>query len=393
MKIGIVLAKVPGYSETFFKNKVSGLIAQGHEIFLFVNTKDKNDFYGANVIGALPVTRYSFLMFILFAWHIFSFCLMHPIRCIKYYNAEKKDNKNLSLVLRNLYTNIHILRHSLDWIHFGFATLALGRENTAEIIGAKMATSIRGYDTSIYPLKNKGCYNHLWGKLNKIHVISDALKMKLYSAGFNNEAPVVKITPAIDVNKFIYPERQMKNFNGNVINILTVGRLTWKKGYEYGLEALAWLKERGFNFKYVIVGGGDEFERIKFAAYQMGLVDEVEFKGILEGEELIAEYKKADIYIQPSVQEGFCNAALEAQAAGCLCIVSDAEGLPENVLNDITGWVVSRRDVKALAEKIEYVINLSDEKKQNIIANAEQRVKKEFNLEKQVKEFIEFYEK
>ena len=125
----------------------------------------------------------------------------------------------------------------------------------------------------------------------------------------------------------------------------------------------------------------------------MKLVNEVEFKGILEGEELIAEYKKADIYIQPSVQEGFCNAALEAQAAGCLCVVSDAEGLSENVLNDITGWVVPRRDVKALSEKIEYVINLPDEKKQNIIAKAEQRVKKEFNLEKQVKEFIEFYEK
>ncbi|MBK7870836.1 MAG: glycosyltransferase family 4 protein [Saprospiraceae bacterium] len=53
-------------------------------------------------------------------------------------------------------------------------------------------------------------------------------------------------------------------------------------------------------------------------------------------------YEKADIYLQYSIQEGFCNAVLEAQAMGLLCIVSDAEGLPENILHGQTGWVVPK---------------------------------------------------
>ena len=48
----------------------------------------------------------------------------------------------------------HIIRYDLDWLHFGFATCALGRENLASLIGAKMSTSIRGYDIAIYPKIN-----------------------------------------------------------------------------------------------------------------------------------------------------------------------------------------------------------------------------------------------
>ena len=60
----------------------------------------------------------------------------------------------------------------------------------------------------------------------------------------------------------------------------------------------------------------------------------------------------ADIYIQPSIQEGFCNSVLEAQAMGLLVIVSDAEGLHENVINNVTGWVVKKRNPILLSEKL-----------------------------------------
>ena len=81
--------------------------------------------------------------------------------------------------------------------------------------------------------------------------------------------------------------------------------------------------------------------------------------------------KKGDFYIQYSIQEGFCNAVLEAQAMGLLCIVSDADGLSENVLHNETGWVVPKRNPTLLAQKMIETIDLNDTEKSKIRENAQ----------------------
>jgi colanic acid/amylovoran biosynthesis glycosyltransferase len=48
------------------------------------------------------------------------------------------------------------------------------------------------------------------------------------------------------------------------LRILSVGRLEWKKGYEYGLEAARLLKARGVPFTYRILGGGSYLEPLAF---------------------------------------------------------------------------------------------------------------------------------
>ena len=172
---------------------------------------------------------------------------------------------------------------------------------------------------------------------------------------------------------------------------MTTGRLHWKKGFVPTIEALALLKSSGLNFTYKIIGEGNEYERIAFAAYQLGLQDEVQFLGKLPHNEVKQQLASATIYLQYSIQEGFCNAVLEAQAMGKLCIVSNAEGLSENVLHEQTGWVVPKYSPKALANKIQEVLALSPEEKIRITQTAQKRVKDEFNIEKQQREFIDFY--
>ena len=108
-------------------------------------------------------------------------------------------------------------------------------------------------------------------------------------------------------------------------------------------------------------------------------------------DEVIDLYNQHDIFIQYSHQEGFCNAVLEAQSLGLLCIVSDADGLSENIIHGVTGWIVPKRNPIALAIQIDEVINMSIEKKNEIRMSAIERVKSKFNLEKQRKEFVEFY--
>lgn len=76
-------------------------------------------------------------------------------------------------------------------------------------------------------------------------------------------------------------------------------------------------------------------------------------------EDIAKHLVTSDIYIQYSVQEGFCNAVLEAQATGMLCVVSDAEGLAENVLHEITGWVVPKKGTRVIG-KTQTIIKLPE---------------------------------
>jgi colanic acid/amylovoran biosynthesis glycosyltransferase len=71
--------------------------------------------------------------------------------------------------------------------------------------------------------------------------------------------------------------------------------------------------------------------------------------------------------------------------------VSNAEGLSENVLHEQTGWVVPKYKPQLLAETINKVLDLNTVEKNTITQKTQKRVREEFNIEKQQKEFLDFY--
>jgi len=387
MRIGLVLPATPAYSETFFQSKINGLITAGHQVVLFSGKADPN-FNLCPVVINPGVNRLKWVQLTNMVLSFFYLLFRAPRPTWKFYRIERKSGRNFRQTFENIYLNSHILINKLDWLHFGFATMAIRRENTARAIGAKMAVSLRGFDISLYPLKNPGCYELLWQRVDKVHTISDALAQKAYKQGLSKAKLVVKITPAIDSILF---KRIARTEPSNTIQLLTVGRLKWVKGLEYILEALVTLQKNGVDFQYTIIGEGEEYERLRFAAHQLGVGEKVSFKGKLPHVDVKNAMEKADIYLQYSLQEGFCNAVLEAQAMGLLCIVSDAEGLPENVLHGQTGWVVPKRQQILLANQILDILKIPKAKKQEIRETAIERVRKEFNLEKQKVEFLAFY--
>lgn len=387
MKIGLVLAQTPGYSETFFLSKIKGLQNNGVEISLYVQTQ-QTDFdlcpvYKSPKVSANPIMQsYYFL-------NEMMFLLPYISRVRRFISLEKKEGTRGIDLLKKIYLNTHIIKAKVDWLHFGFATQSLGRETLAKAIGCKMTVSIRGFDIAVYPVKNPGCYTRLWKHVDKIHSISDDLTKLANKHGLPEHIPVIKITPAIDVNLF-YPNYRTKSSNETLI-FMTTGRLHWKKGFTPTIEALAILKDGGLKFMYNIIGEGEEDEAIAYAIYNLGLTENVRFLGKISHKDIREELKKADFYLQYSVQEGFCNSVLEAQAVGTLCVVSDAEGLTENVLHGETGWVVPRNSPQLLADQITKVLSMAEAEKIKISRNAVVRVKAEFNIDKQDNEFTSFY--
>lgn len=388
MRIGIVLAAVPGYSETFFRSKIKGLKEHGFEVILFAHGP-KRSFHLCPYIPG-PKAEMSLNELFYFFSSLMQLLFSHPMRMLRFLKAERHSGRDWMAAISNLVFSSHILRQQLDWLHFGFGTMALGKENIAKAMGAKMAISHRGYDLMIYPLKFPGCYGLAWQLADKIHVLSDVLKEKVFSFGLNRNKEVEKITPAIDINLFKSGTKELMKSN-QVLRILTVARLKWVKGLDYSLQAMAFLRKCGIDFTYTIIGEGEEHERLVFAAHQLGICERVQFAGKKAPEEVKQAMQECDLYLQYSISEGFCNAVLEAQAMGCLCVVSNADGLPENVIHGVTGWVVPKRKPKLLAEQILQLTKKDSENLNEIRLNAIQRIQTNFQLEDQITSFIDFY--
>lgn len=390
MKIGIVLSSVPGYSETFFRNKIKGLQDHGFEVILFVDYySDADDGLPCQIIHCKDFSGVSIKTIVNAIQAFFRAFFLRPKQSLRLYQLDKKDGIPIQRRLKNIMLNQFFLMHSLDWLHFGFGMLAKNRENVALAIGAKMAVSFRGFDLYLSPLKHPGCYDLLFEKEVQYHVLSNEMKQTL----LGRQVPKHRIhiiTPAIDVD-FFQGNSDEIDTDLEPINIVTVARLHWKKGLEYTLEGLSILKNEGIPFHYTIIGEGEERERLIFAAYQLGILEYVHFIGKLSPEQVKKQLSKAVLYLQYSIQEGFCNAVLEAQSMGLLCIVSNAEGLDENVLDNKTGWVVPKRQAPSLAKKIIEVIRLPKAEQQEIRQYAIQRVRKKFNLTQQNEAFYNFY--
>ncbi|MBR9859439.1 glycosyltransferase family 4 protein [bacterium] len=387
MKVGLVLPSFPSYSETFFYSKIKGLQESGIDVVVF--SSGNTNGFDLCEYKILPGQKNRILIILSSLIYLLKGIVISPVRVLSFISLERKSGRNFLTALKNTALNMPILISEIDWLHFGFTTMSIGRENLAGAIKARSATSFRGFDICIYPLKHPNAYHLLWQRLDKVHTISDDLLHQAYDLGLSPETPIEKITPAIDIQRFYNVPRTFDN--KKTWSIITVARLHWKKGIEDTLQGLSLLKKEGVEFKYSIIGDGTELERLKFAVHQFGLNNEVVFFGKRSHKEVIQMLKESDICIQYSISEGFCNAILEAQAMNLLCVVSNAEGLPENILDGKTGWVVSKYDPEKLKNTLLKIVNSTPEKLHRITHNARERIEQKFNLEQQKNKFKEFY--
>jgi len=123
LNIGMVLPALPGYSESFFYNKIKGLIEDGFRVSLFVARKVDPEAVRLSVPIHYQVNVNNKL-YLLFSF--ITTCVMNPLKCIGLFKLEMGSHGDWTRSLKNLIINIHIIGKPLDWLHFGFATTSLG---------------------------------------------------------------------------------------------------------------------------------------------------------------------------------------------------------------------------------------------------------------------------
>jgi glycosyltransferase involved in cell wall biosynthesis len=165
---------------------------------------------------------------------------------------------------------------------------------------------------------------------------------------------------------FVKKTRSELTLPDDIIILISVGRLVPRKGYAFALEALANISSPGCH--YLVIGDGPEEQSLKNLARQLHVEDMVTFLGFLPDELKFQYLSASDIYVLPSVHEGFGICLLEAMHCG-LPIVSTDEGGQTDILTDgRNALLVPPGDSIALSEKIRQLLN-DDLLRMNISGN------------------------
>ncbi|SIO70486.1 Glycosyltransferase involved in cell wall bisynthesis [Burkholderia sp. GAS332] len=138
-----------------------------------------------------------------------------------------------------------------------------------------------------------------------------------------------------------------------------VGRFTEGKGLDELLRATALLTRQGLNFQLRLAGAGDT-DRWARAAVGYGVGDQVRFVGWLQGDEKLAFYRDASLFCMPSHFEAFGISTLEAMFIGRPVVGTGVGGFLDLVEDGVTGYLVQRGSVRALAKRIRHLIERPD---------------------------------
>lgn len=235
-------------------------------------------------------------------------------------------------------------------------------------------------ENSIY----RKIYQHVFQNAKTNIVVSKRLKQEIQNK-FPNINNIHLIPNGVDVSKFIFREKKIDKKKPKLISI---GNLLDTKGFQYLIEALNILKNKGTHCKLTIIGEGKERKNLESMIAEFSLQEEVELVGYIPNNKIQQYFDLADIYVHPSLFESFGVVVIEAMASGKPVIVTKSGG-PEYFVPDKFGIKIDKANSQALASGIRNMTDNYEFYNQNEIRNF---VEENFNYKNIAKKIYQVYE-
>ncbi|MGB3759552.1 MAG: glycosyltransferase family 4 protein [Rivularia sp. (in: cyanobacteria)] len=227
-------------------------------------------------------------------------------------------------------------------------------------------------------------YGRIWEKLRRISY-PYATKIVSVSKGVDNGFEWLSTNKrAIIYNPFLEIEDNHSQIelpfgtDSEKQWIMSMGRLTYQKGFDILLSAFAKIANRYPDWQLIILGKGEQRSELEQLVKENGLSGRVILPGVIKNPFPIL--KKADLFVMASRFEGFPMSHGEAMACGLPVIATDCPSGPREIVrHNIDGILVPSEDISALAEAMDNL--MSDEKERIRLANRATEVTKRFSLE------------
>ncbi|MCR1319206.1 glycosyltransferase [Enterobacter soli] len=298
--------------------------------------------------------------------------------------------------------NAVLREQSLDLIHAHFAIDGLYALKLAQQKNIPLVTTLHGFDVTVSNKDLLASRSPAWinylihqqkvkSQGDKFICVSDFIAQQALRHGFP-ENKLVQHYIGIDVDK--YQPREKEDDQGVILH---VARLVEKKGTAVLINAIKHVKAQYAEAKLVIIGDGPLMAGLKAQAASLGLERNVTFAGALPHADVMAWMRKASMLVLPSITaktgdaEGLGMVLLEAAVTGVPVIGTHHGGIPEAIIDEHTGFLVTERDDKQLADRISFLLN-DEQKRAEMGRNARHFISEKFNLSTQTLKLEKIYQ-
>jgi len=211
-----------------------------------------------------------------------------------------------------------------------------------------------------------------------------------YESFYKLDANKMKFAPCEGVNleKFnprVSGERVKKKFIGRIV--LTVGPLVKRKAIHYFIEAATIILREYPDISFIIIGKGPDLPRLKRLTKRLGIERKVFFEGFVPDEFMPCYYKAAEVFVFPSIQEGFPCLPLEPMACGTPVVSSNLANMKTIVGNG--GILVQPSDVHGIAKAV--IRMLEDPEMREKLSNEAYKAAKKFTWDKAAEKIFQIY--
>jgi phosphatidylinositol alpha-1,6-mannosyltransferase len=219
---------------------------------------------------------------------------------------------------------------------------------------------------------------------------SDFSRTELLKLGIRPER-ISLIQPGVDVERFRpgLPHDDLRaalGLGAGCKLILSVGRLSRRKGFDQTIRALAQLRAQGLDVAYAVVGTGPDRDYLESIARQCGVQPWVHLLGHVQPDDLPRWYCAADVFAMPNRAiggdtEGFGMVFIEAAACGKAVVAGRDGGTADAVLDGTTGYRVDGESVAEIAEALRLLLSHPDVAR-GMGSRGHARVQAEFSWER-----------
>ena len=302
--------------------------------------------------------------------------------------------------LRQLRLFLPLARLRPDVVHFEWNPEAASYLPMAGVWDCPTISSCHGSGVNVLPHdlgeRFREALARSFRDATAVHCVSDAMCREARRYGLD-PAKVHMIKSAVDPARFrpaAAPPPEPE-----VLGVVAVGFLRWLKGYEYALEAIRRLVDRGVPVRFDILGDhpltalpdSDETKRVLFTVADLGLSDVVRLPGVVTSDEVLERLQASQVLLLPSLTEGLPTVLLEAMACELPVVATDCGGVREAVTDGVDGLVVAPRQPEQLADALQLLWERPDLRAAMGRAGR-RRVVADFALDDQVAQFADMYE-
>ncbi len=168
-----------------------------------------------------------------------------------------------------------------------------------------------------------------------------------------------------------------------------VGRLSHEKAFDLLLRSVKILRDSGHLVRLVIVGEGDDRERLEALRAELGLQDIVQLPGWQP--DVRTFYEAMDLFVLSSLREGLPNVLLEAMALKVPCVATRIAGIPKLIEHAVDGWLVEPGDGLGLTDGITRLV-LNSELRSRYANDARATIVKRYDFQHRIQRLASVYD-